>query len=107
MDLLERGSEKELYAFFNTARIYRNTFPEGTSHDFAKHFALHVDAKDEPGIIATITTLLSEYNINIKNLSVMSEREFDVGVIKILFATKQDLITATEILSQHHYTIYY
>ena len=107
LNCLEKDSEKELYSFFNTARLYRNTFSEGASTDLSKHYALHIDAKDEPGIIAKIATSLSDHHINIKNLSVMSDREFDVGVIKILFGTKTDLLLATEILSQHHYTLYY
>ncbi len=106
-DLLDQDNEKELYSFFDVARIYRNTFTEGASTDLSKQYALHVDAKDEPGIIAKLATLLSENHINIKNLSVMSDREFDVGVIKILFANKSDLLRATEILSQNRYTLYY
>lgn len=107
MDVLDRESEKELYSFFDSARIYRNTFSEGVSSELSKRYALHVDAKDEPGIIAKIATLLSEHQINIKNLSVLSDREFDVGVIQVLFSTKSDLISATEILSQNRFTIYY
>ncbi len=107
LDCLEKDSERELYSFFNTARLYRNTFGEGASTGLSKQFALHIDAKDEPGIIAKTATLLSDHHINIKNLSVMSDREFDVGVIKILFGNKTDLLLAAEILSQHHYTLYY
>lgn len=107
LSVLENDSESEIYSFFDTARIYRNTFPEGISSELTSRYALHVDAKDEPGIIAKIATLLSDHHINIKNLSIMSDREFDVGVIKIIFANKADLIAATEILSQHRYTIYY
>ena len=107
LDYLNRESENELYGYFNSARLYRNTFSEGPSTDLSKRFSLHIDAKDEPGIIAKLTGLLSEHNINIKNLSVSSDREFDIGVIKILFATKNDLLLATEVLSQNHYTIYY
>lgn len=107
ISLLKAGDEKALYAFFDTSRIYRNTFPDGSSSEFTKGYALHVDAKDEPGIIAKIATLLGDNQINIKNLSVISDREFDVGVIKVLFATKAELIKATEILSQNRYTIYY
>lgn len=107
MTLLKSGNEKALYAFFDTSRIYRNTFLDGPSNELIKGYALHVDAKDEPGIIAKIATVLGDQGINIKNLSVMSDREFDVGVIKVIFANKQDLIAATEILSQHRYTIYY
>jgi len=105
--LLESGDEKALYAFFDTSRIYRNTFPDGASSELRKGYALHVDAKDEPGIIAKIATLLGDHQINIKNLSVISDREFDVGVIKVLFSTKSELIQATEILSRNRYTIYY
>lgn len=107
MELLQDSNAKELYSFFDTARIYRNTFSDGPSSELMKGYALHVDAKDEPGIIAKITTLLGNHHINIKNLSVMSDREFDVGVIKIFFANKSDLLKATEVLSLDRYTIYY
>lgn len=104
---LEENRETELYSFFDTARIYRNTFPEGSSNALSKQYAIHVDAKDEPGIIARIATLLSTHQINIKNLSVISDREFDVGVIKIILGNKSDMLLATEILSQNRFTIYY
>lgn len=107
MEILDNDSEKELYSFFDTARIYRDTFPEGASSELTRRYALHVDAKDEPGILAKITSLLSENQINIKNINVMSDRENDVGVIKVLFSTKADLTLATEILSQNRFTIYY
>lgn len=105
--ILEKGSETELYSFFNTARIYRDTFSEGASSDLSKRYALNVDAKDEPGIIAAIASLLSIHNINIKNIGIVSDREFDAGVLKIIFASKSDLLLATEVLSEHRYTIYY
>lgn len=107
IELLERGSEQELYSYFDTARIYRNTFKESGSGYFNKQYVLHVDAKDEPGILGKMTTLLGNAQINIKNISVISDRECDVGVIKILFTSKADLIKATELLSQNRFVIYY
>lgn len=106
-EALEQEDEKALYEFFNAARTYRNTFSEGISTDVAKGYALHIDAKDEPGIIASIATLLSTNNLNIKNIGVVNDREFDAGVIKIIFESKSDMLKATQILSQNHYTIYY
>lgn len=107
VSILEQESEQELYSFFDIARIYRNTFKEGGSNYFTKQYVLHVDAKDEPGILAKITTLLSNAQINIKNFSVISDRECDVGVVKIVFATNSDLIKATEILSKNRFVLYY
>lgn len=105
--ILEDKNEEELYSFFDVARIYRNTFNEVSSHGLMKSYSLHVDAKDEPGIIAAIATLLSEHHINIKNIGIINEREFESGVLKIVFSGRSDLLLATEILSKHRYNIYY
>ncbi|MDF2612918.1 MAG: prephenate dehydrogenase [Clostridia bacterium] len=106
-EILEQDDEPSLYSFFDTARIYRDTFSEGASNDVSKGYALHIDAKDEPGIIASIATLLSSNGLNIKNISVMNDREFESGVIKIIFESKSAMLNATQILSRHKYTIYY
>lgn len=106
-NLLEEEKEDLLYCFFDTARIYRNTFSEGASHDTAKGHALHIDVQDKPGTIASIATLLSENNLNIKNIGIVNDREFEAGVIKIVFENKSAMLRATEVLSQHKYTIYY
>ena len=104
---LKTDDEAELYHFFDASRIYRNTFKEGDAHSSSKIYALQVDAKDEPGIIASIATLLSEHQINIKNIGIVNDREFEAGVLKIVVENKASLLKATEILSKHHYTIYY
>lgn len=104
---LESNDADLLYCFFDTARIYRNTLGEGASNDVTKGYSLHIDAKDEPGIIASIATLLSANNLNIKNIGIINDREFDSGVIRVTFENKSILLRATEILSQNKYTIYY
>lgn len=105
--VLESDDTERLYSFFDTAKTYRDTFSEGASNDVAKGYALHIDARDEPGIIASIATLLSSNNLNIKNIGVMNDREFESGVIKIIFDSKSAMLRATQILSTHKYTIYY
>ena len=57
--------------------------------------------------IAAIASLLSAHQINIKNIGIISDREFDSGVLKIVVGSKSDLLQATEILSKHRYNIYY
>lgn len=106
ISILEKEDEDGLYTYFDTARIYRNTFKEG-NNELGKSYALHVDAKDEPGAIAAIASLLSANQINIKNIGIISDREFDSGVLKIVVSSKSELLRATEILSKHRYNIYY
>ncbi len=106
-EILENEQEDLLYCFFDTARIYRNTFKEGASSDVTKGYALHIDVKDEPGAIASIATLLSSHHLNIKNIGIVNDREFEAGVIKIIFENKSAMLRATEVLSKHKYNIYY
>lgn len=106
-DALDQHNDSEIYNFFSSARSYRNTFSEGINTDIIKSFTLYVDAQDEPGIIASIATLLSTRGINIKDLGIMNHREFECGVLRIAFATKTDMLEAHQILSRHNYTLYY
>ncbi len=106
-DALEKEEVDKLYAFFDEARNYRNTFNDNISGGLVKTFTLYVDARDEPGILASITTLLSENKINIKNIGVMNHREFEPGVIRLVLEDKASMLKASEILLKHGYSIYY
>lgn len=104
---LENNDEAALRDFFSTAKVYRDTFSEGVSNDVMKGYALLIDVKDEPGAIASISSLLSTHQLNIKNIGIINDREFEEGVIKIIFESKDAMLRATQILSQNNYTIYY
>ena len=106
-DALEQEDTEKIYNFFDNARSYRNTFSDNISGGLVKTFTLYVDAKDEPGILAAITTLLSANKINIKNIGVMNHREFESGVIRIVLEDKTTMLNASEILVKHGYSIYY
>lgn len=106
-DALEKEDVDKIYSFFDNARSYRDTFNDNISGGLIKTFALYVDAKDEPGILASITTLLGENKINIKNIGVMNHREFESGVIRIVLADKSSMLNACEVLIKHGYSIYY
>lgn len=107
VDALEKEDEKAIYDFFDGSKVYRDTFKEGVASDVVRTYTLYVDAKDEPGIIASIATLLSAHRINIKDIGIMNHREFNCGVLRISFASKKDMLEAQQLLSKHNYTIYY
>jgi len=104
---LESKDEEALYDFFESSRIYRDTFNDSIANDINKNFTLYVDAKDEPGIIASIATLLSSHRINIKDIGIINHREFEAGVLRICVESKKDRLLAWEVLAKHHYTLYY
>lgn len=104
---LETNNNEGIYNFFDSARSYRNTFGEGVNNELTKSYTIYVDAKDEPGIIASIATLLSSHGINIKDIGIMNHREFACGVLRIALSSKSCMLEAHQILSKHNYTIYY
>ena len=61
---------------------------------------------DKPGNLARVATLLSDNNINIKNIGIVHNREYERGTLRIEFHDEAGLNKAQEILSNSGYTIY-
>ena len=55
--------------------------PNSSAGPIKKQFALYCDIIDEAGGIATIATILASNNINIKNIGIVHNREFEEGVL--------------------------
>ena len=47
-----------------------------------------MDIVDQPGVIATLATL-NKHHINIKNIGIISNREFENGVLQIILKPKK------------------
>ncbi|OOB79344.1 MAG: hypothetical protein BEN18_04280 [Epulopiscium sp. Nuni2H_MBin001] len=106
-DDLENSKADNMYDFFLNAKSYRDTFREGVQSAFVKVFALFVDVRDQPGCIATIATLLSHDEINIKDIGIVNQREFDAGILRISFSNHHDRVKAHELLIKSNYIVYY
>lgn len=105
-DNLKKDENDKIFNFFEASRDYRNSFAEKKVSVIAKYFELNVDIIDRPGSIATIATLLSVNNINIKNIGINNNREFSGGVLQIIFASEEDKNKSIALLEEMNYTIY-
>lgn len=94
-----------LYEFFDQAREYRNTFASRTAQTICTQYEIYVDVADQPGAIATIATLLSVNNINIKNIGIINNREYSEGALQIVFSEPSHRDKATEILKSMNYIV--
>jgi prephenate dehydrogenase len=99
------GSEN-LWDLFKSAKDYRNSFAARGSSAYIKEYALYVDIVDKPGSIATIATLLSVNNINIKNIGINNNREQQAGVLQVLFETEEDIISSKTLLQNMNYKVF-
>lgn len=93
---------------FSMASEFRSRLPErrrGVLH--AMLYDLYVDVPDHPGIIAKITTLLSDHQINLGNIQIHESRADVPGVMRLSFRNDQDLAKAEQLLKDAGYTVRY
>ena len=82
---VDSKDEAALYSMFESSRDYRDSMPNSSAGPIKKQFAVYCDIIDEAGGIATIATILASNNINIKNIGIIHNREFEEGVLRIEF----------------------
>lgn len=100
------GMESDIYNFFETSKNYRNSIPGGSSGPIKRMFAVYCDIIDEAGGIATIATILAANNINLKNIGIIHNREFEEGVLRIEFYDEASSKKAAELLQKYRYVVY-
>lgn len=104
--MLNTNNEKSILEYFNTAKEYRDSFYNRNPGIFSKYYEIYVDIIDQLGSIATISTMLSVNNINIKNIGIINNREFENGVLQIVFDTEQSQQKSIQLLKKMNYTVY-
>ena len=105
-EAVDTGDETALYTLFESSRDYRNSMPDSSAGPIKKQFAVYCDIIDEAGGIATIATILASNNINIKNIGILHNREFEEGVLRIEFYDEVSSQKASELLQKFRYIVY-
>lgn len=103
-ETLDTRDKDGLYDFFDSARIYRDSFISASSGPIKRSFCLHVDIADKAGALARIVTLLSEHNISIKNIGITHNRESEDGVLLLEFYEEASLQAAIRLLEAEGYS---
>lgn len=104
-ELLETKDAEGLYAFFSSARAYRDSFVAGANGSVARIYDFTVNIDDKPGSLAAIMDLLARHNLNIKNIGITHSRERAEGAVRLEFYDKTSLTEAREVLNKNHYKI--
>ena len=94
--------ESNVLTYFESAKEYRDSFdivPASTN------YYITIDVKDTPGVIAEIATMLSLNNINIKNIGIENSREYEGGILKIVFQNEEEKNKSIELLEKRGYDI--
>ncbi len=103
---IDEHDEKKVLDFFSSAREYRESFLDASSGPIKKVYDIHVEIDDKPGNLARVATLLSENLINIKNIGIVHNREYERGTLRIELHDQQGQDKARDILQNAGYNFY-
>lgn len=104
--VIEAENKQGMIDYFTSAKDYRDSLTIRKRGSIQPVYELYCDLVDEVGGIATIATLLASNGINIKNIGILHNREFEDGVLHIELYDQASLDTAGSLLKKFHYTIY-
>ena len=103
---IEKENESALYNYFSDAKDYRDSFDDVISGPISRSYRLTVSIPDETGIIAKLSGMFAKKGINLKNMGIVHNREFEEGVLRIEFYDEYSLKQAISVLEKTEYTIY-
>lgn len=95
-----------LIEYFSSSKNYRDSLSITKRGPIQPVYEIYCDLLDETGGIATIATILAEQKINIKNIGIINNREFEQGVLRIEFYNEDTRNQSIELLQSRKYTIY-
>lgn len=102
---IDAADSPEIREFFSSARSYRESFTDVSSGPIKREFVLHIDISDQPGCLAKVVALLAENNVNIKNIGIVHNREYERGTLKIELHTQKDLEASKVLLKSNDYPL--
>lgn len=95
---LDAKDADALYAMFDSARTYRESFVNTSSGPIKRMFDMSIDIDDKPGALSGVVSLLASHAINIKNIGITHNREAEEGVMRIEFYDEASQLTAKQLL---------
>lgn len=95
-----------LYGFFDSARQYRDSFSEKAGGPILPVYSVRVDIADRPGVLARVVSLLAEHRINIRNIGIVHNREYQEGALRVELDSREEQRRAGALLLQSGYSLH-
>ena len=102
---IQTSDKHVLHDMFSSSRNYRDSIDDTHRGSVPRQYVLYLDIYDEAGGIATITTLLAMNQINIRNIGILHNREFEEGVLRIEFYDEQSRDHSEDVLKKRNYIV--
>lgn len=103
IDILNKRDSVKLTDYLDRAKNYRDNIISSRKGMLPTVSEIYVEVSDKPGIIGNIATLLGNNSINIKNLYIENNREYEGGSMRITLEKASDSDRAVAILNDNNY----
>jgi len=103
---LENHNANYIFNLFEKSSEYRNSFDDNSYGLDKAVYRVNCDIIDTEGSIAKLANLLADNHISMKNISIVNNREFEHGTLRIEF---YDLIASNKaktMLNENGYTVH-
>jgi len=94
------GNYETLAHCFESSRAKRDEIPKNTKGFINPLVDLFVFVKDEPGVLSKLTGILSENDINIKDMELLKIREGTGGTFRISFESAREAEMASKLIEE-------
>lgn len=103
---IESENARDIYAFFEHARDYRNSIPEHATGVIRVNYEVYIDIPDEANSLAKAISHIGNAGINLKNIGITHNREDNEGVLRLSFYDNESAMAAATLLSENGYQVY-
>lgn len=100
---LNSRDHASLQKFFASASEKRAWVPQQGVGPLISDEQILINIEDKPGVLAQLTSLLSEARINIHNLSIQDARQFEGGQVRLFISSPTEAARARELLREAGY----
>lgn len=104
IDALISKDKASLVRLLESAKAYRERINNNKKGLLPAECELYIEVTDKPGIIGSVATLLGDNNINIKNLYIENNRDYEGGSMRVTLEKSTDCELAVDILNSNGFT---
>lgn len=104
-EFIQENEAEAFFDFLSEARKQRLKIPLGLRGVMPKLYEAVITVPDNPGVIASVTTLLGNNHINIIDIEILRVREGQGGTIRLGFQNEYEQEKAEKVLLENHVPI--
>ncbi|MBY7143494.1 prephenate dehydrogenase [Virgibacillus sp. NKC19-3] len=104
-ELVDNDDKTTMMTYLKNAKDYRDGLGKMERGAIPAFYDLYVDIQDQPGALASVTRLLADEKISIRNIQILEIREGITGALRLSFPSQKLQKQSHTLLQTHGYEV--